>query len=460
MTLSLYNSFTKRTEPFKPIRSDYVTLYSCGPTVYDYAHIGNFRSFFLADFVYRTLVFNGYNVRYIMNLTDVGHLTDDADQGDDKLELAAEKERKSAREIADFYIKHFINDYDKLGLSRPLKFTRATDYIQEQIELVRALEVRGFTYKTEDGIYFDTSKFPAYGQMSGLTLTNTQREERINENSQKRNSSDFALWKFSPENSKRWQQWQSPWGMGFPGWHVECSAMSMRELGASIDVHTGGEDHKMIHHPNEIAQSECSTGQKFVNYWLHSSFMRVNDERMGKSNKNIFTIADVEAKGFTPLAVRYFYMSAHYRTPTNFTWGALQSAQNALKKLYSVVEGYRDRQGAQPDEETLSNFLTAINDDLNTPKALSVTWELLKGDLPEEVKLITLLKIDEVLGLNINQHVGLEIPKKITDLAETRFQYRKNGIWDKADIIRREIEENGYVIDDSASGYKVRKKIS
>lgn len=459
MELRLYNSLTKQLEEFKPIKDNEVTLYSCGPTVYYYAHIGNFRSFFLADLVNRVLRANEYNVRFIMNLTDVGHLSDDADAGEDKLEKAADKEGKSAKEIADFYIKNFLSDYDKLNLIRPTKFTRATDYISEQIELVRVLERKGYTYKTSDGIYFDTSKFASYGQMSGLTAENEDREARTEENLEKRNQSDFALWKFSPKGERRWQEWDSPWGIGFPGWHIECSAMSMKELGATIDIHTGGEDHKMVHHPNEIAQSECATDHKFVNYWLHSAFMKVDETRMGKSNNNIFTLSDVEAKNFSALSLRYFYMTAHYRTPLNFTWGALQSASNAMKKLFTMIEGYKDDAGATIDQKYMDAFMSALNDDLNTPKALAVVWDMLKDDIAEGSKLKTLQKFDNILGLGLEEHIGLEVPKKVLDLASTRNEYRKAAIWDKADVLRREIESHGYLVEDTPDGYKLKRKV-
>ncbi len=464
MTLRLYNSLTRQIEDFKPLKEGEVSLYACGPTVYYYAHIGNFRSFVLADLVYRTLKFNAFNVRYIMNLTDVGHLTGDnlgdANIGNDRLEQAADKEGKSAREIADFYIKHFLLDYEKLKLSRPLKFTRATDYIAEQIELVRVLERKGYTYKTSDGVYFDTSKFASYGIMSGMVADNEEREARVSENLEKKNPSDFALWKYSPKGERRWQEWESPWGMGFPGWHIECSAMSMRELGATIDIHTGGEDHKMIHHPNEIAQSECATGEKFVRYWLHSAFMKIDDQRMGKSNNNAYTLSDIEEKGFSPVDLRYFYMTAHYRTPLNFTWGALQSASSALRKLYTVVEGYKDDSGALPDKSELRKFEEALNDDLNMPKVLAIVWDVLKNEsMSEGVKLATLQKFDTVLGFGLDSHIGLEIPEKVQHLATTRQEYRKAGIWDKADVLRREIESQGYVVEDVAEGFKIKRKI-
>jgi cysteinyl-tRNA synthetase len=463
VAINVYNSLTKKIENFRSITPQQVLMYTCGPTVYFFQHIGNFRTFTTSDFVLRTMQLNGYKVRYVMNLTDVGHLTGDnlgdADVGEDRLEIAAEKEGKSAREIADYYTKHFMTDYDRLNLTKPQKFPRATEYIQEQTDLIKTLEMKGYTYKTSDGMYFDTSKFDNYSAMSGLTPENIQEGARVEANPEKRNSNDFALWKFSSSNEQRWQEWNSPWGVGFPGWHIECSAMAMKELGETIDIHMGGEDHKMIHHPNEIAQSECATGKKFVNYWLHVTHLQVDGGKMSKSLGNIYTVSDVQNKGFDPLALRYFYMTAHYRNTLNFTWGALQSADAALKKLYSLVGDYKDSESAEVDYLYSDKFKTALNDDFNLPKALAVVWDLLKSDLPEGVKLVTVLKFDEVLGLKIDEHVGLEIPEKIINLARTRQQYRKNNIWDKADVIRREIENQGYVIEDTNGEFKLRKKI-
>jgi cysteinyl-tRNA synthetase len=459
MALYLHNSLTKQTEEFKPIDPKNVTMYTCGPTVYFFQHIGNFRTFTSSDFLYRTLQFNGYDVSYIMNLTDVGHLTDDADLGEDKIEVAAEKEGISAKEVADFYIKHFLDSFDSLNLLRPKKFTRATDYIKEQIEFVQKLHAKGYTYETSDGIYFDTSKFETYGELSGLTKEAIKEGARVEINPEKKNPNDFAVWKFSPKDKMRWQEWDSPWGRGFPGWHLECSAMSIAELGNTLDIHMGGEDHKMIHHPNEIAQSECATGEKFVNYWLHVTFLQVDGGKMGKSLENGYTLDDIKSKDFSPLALRYFYMSSHYRSPLNFTWEALTNSQNALNKLYDLVATYKEEKHASPDAKYLEKFKDSLNADLNVPKALAVMWEVLKSKLPESVKVVTLLKMDEVLGLNIEDYVGFEIPQEIGDLAKTRSEYRKIGIWDKADQLRREIEEKGFVVEDSADGYKVKRKL-
>ncbi len=463
MTLYLHNSLTRQTEEFKPQDPKNVTFYTCGPTVYFYQHIGNFRTFTISDFLYRTLVLNGYTVNYIMNLTDVGHLTGDnegdANTGDDRLEKAAEKENKSAKEVANFYIQDFLKSYEELNLKKPKKFTRATDYIQDQIDLVKSLEQKGFTYEISDGIYYDTSKFEKYGEMSGNTKESIKEGARVEPNPEKRNATDFALWKFSPKDKMRWQEWDSPWGRGFPGWHIECSAMAMKELGQTLDIHMGGEDHKSIHHPNEIAQSEGATGKTFVNNWIHVAHLQVDGGKMGKSLGNGYTIEDIKQKGFDPIALRYFYMNAHYRSPQNFTWEALQHAQNALTKLYDILSNYKEDRNALPDKNMLEKFKDSLNADLNVPKALSVVWELIKSNQPEQVKITTLLQMDEFLGFNLIDHVGYEIPTNITEMAKTRQEYRRKGIYDKADVLRKQIEAEGFVVEDVQGAFKVKRKL-
>jgi len=463
MAVNIYNSLSKKVEEFIPLNDDLVTMYTCGPTVYDYVHIGNYRTYSLADFIYRVFEFNDYKVKYIMNITDVGHLTGDnlgdADTGEDRLEVTAEREGKSAREIANFYTKDFLDSYGKLNMTKPDKFPKATEYIEEQIEMVKKLEERGCTYEISDGVYFDTSKFKDYGKLSGLHVDTIREGARVEPNPEKRNPNDFALWKFSPPDQMRWQEWNSPWGRGFPGWHIECSSMAMEELGETIDIHLGGEDLRMIHHQNEIAQSESVTGKQFVRYWVHGAFLQVNERRMSKSEGTLYTLADVENKSFDPLALRYFYMTAHYRSRLNFTWDSLQAAANALRKLYELVEGYQEDKNAPIALEFLGGFERAINNDINMPEALAVVWDMMKGDLSEGSKINTLLKFDEVLALNIEDHVGFEIPQEVVDLAKVRFEYRKRGIYDKADMIRREIEQKGFVVDDTAVNYKLRRKM-
>lgn len=464
MSLRIYNSLTKQIEDFEPINPDAVTMYTCGPTVYQYTSIGNFRTYTFSDFVHRTLLFNQYKVNFIMNLTDVGHLTGDnlgdADVGEDRIEETAKREGRSARDIADHYIDDFFQSYEKLNLLKPKKFTRVTDYINEQIELVRTLEMKGFTYKISDGVYFDTSKFKDYGKLAGIKKEAMKEGARVEPNPEKKNPGDFALWKFSDPNEKRWQEWDSPWGVGYPGWHLECSAMALKELGESIDLHLGGEDLKMIHHPNEIAQSECATGKQFAKYWMHGAFLQVDGGRMGRSLGNVYTLRDIQDKGCEPMALRYFYMSAHYRAKLNFTWEALQNAQNSLKKMYDLVAGYKAEEGAEVSDRYIGDFEQAINDDINIPQALAVAWDTLKSNLNESTKLVTILKMDQVLGLRLEEYMGFEIPQKVTDLANTRLEYRKNGIWDKADLLRRKIEEMGYLLEDQPGNkYKIRRKL-
>lgn len=450
---------SRKIEEFQPLNDEEILMYTCGPTVYDYQHIGNFRTFFLSDMLVRALEFNDYKVKHVMNLTDLGHLTDDADAGEDKVEMAAEREGKSAKEVADFYIKSFLKDFEALNLKKPFKFTRATEYIKQMVDLIQLLERKGMTYETSDGVYFDTSKFEGYGKMSGLTPENIKEGARVEANVQKRNPSDFALWKFSPESSKRWQEYDSPWGVGFPGWHIECSAMAMNELTQSIDIHVGGEDHKMIHHPNERAQSEGATGKPFVKYWVHGTHLQVDGGRMAKSLGNFYTISDVQAKGFSPMDLRFFYMTAHYRSSLNFTWESLQSSQNSLKKLYDIISGYKETDDVEPDLESIEKFREALESDINMPKAIAVVWEILKSQMDESIKIITLLKIDEVLGLGIEDYVGFQIPEKVQNLAKMRWEYRKQGIFDKADAIRKEISEMGFEIEDGKADYKVKRKL-
>lgn len=464
MSLQLYNSLSKQVQEVSPIESGVVKMYTCGPTVYSYATIANFRTYALSDFLVRALKFNGFNVKHIINLTDVGHLSGDnegdADSGEDKLEMSAKKEGKSVKEIVSFYTQQFMVDYEKLNLTKPEKFTPATQYIKEQIDLVRRLKEKGFTYTIDDGVYFDTSKFKDYGHLSGNTEDTIKEGARVEPNPQKRHPQDFALWKLSPAYSTRWQEWESPWGKGFPGWHLECTAMIFKELGEQIDIHVGGEDLKMIHHQNEIAQAEAVTGKKFVQYWVHGAFLQVDGGKMGKSLGNAYTLSDLESKKYLPMALRYFYMTGHYRKPLNFTWEALTGAQNSLKKLYEAISSYnmsKDSKGLI-SEEFMQKFDRAINDDLNMPKALSVAWDVVKSDLDEDIKVATLLRFDEILGLDFDSLIGFEVPKEIDDLARTRWEYKRVGIWDKADFIRRQIEELGFLVEDSGDTYKVKKK--
>jgi len=467
MDLFLFNSLTRKKEKFVPLdsaRGKPVGLYTCGPTVYDYATIGNFRTYTSADILVRALKYSGYKVKYIMNITDVGHLTGDnlgdADIGEDRLEKAAKKERKTAWDIAKFYTKAFFVDFEKLNLEKPEKFVKATDHINEQVDLVKRLEGKGLTYRTSDGIYFDTIAFEEktgkkYSELS--TLDRIKEGARVEANPEKRNPRDFALWKFSPKGVKRDMEWESPWAppgargkvMGFPGWHVECSAMSMKYLGETFDIHVGGEDLRSTHHPNEIAQSEGATGKKFVNYWIHGAFLKVDGGRMGKSLGNAYRIYDLEKRGYDALDLRYFYLSGKYNEPLNFTWESLKASQVALAKLRSLITVHRSQSTRTTISEYRNRFLQAINDDLNTPQALAVLWEMLKSSIPSSDKYDLALSFDEVLGLELSKSPKkVEIPEEIKKLIAKRSILRKEGKFEEADEIRKQIERKGFNTQD------------
>jgi cysteinyl-tRNA synthetase len=458
--LKLWNTATRSLENFEPIQSQKVGMYTCGPTVYWDAHIGNMRSYVFEDILQRTLEFEGYDVTRVMNITDVGHLTSDEDEGEDKIEKAAEKEGKTAQEIAAYYTGRFLADASKLNIKIPAPpyLCKATEHLVEQIELIKTLENKGFTYATSDGIYFDTSKFPSYGSFSGQKLEEKEDGARVAVNLEKKNKTDFALWKFSPKGTKRQQEWESPWGIGFPGWHIECSAMSRKYLGQPFDIHCGGIDHIPIHHENEIAQSEAAYGVPLANYWLHNEFLLVDGQKMSKSLGNVYTVTDLVLKGFNPLALRFLFLGTHYRQKQNFTWEAIQSAQNALNKLRATVREWQEPAVGCAEYE--ADFKEALEDDLNTPVALSVMWELVHSDYPTNAKAESLLVMDRVLGLSLHQDVAtpLTIPADIEKLVQQREEVRQQKKWKESDRIRDEIAKLGWLIEDTASGTKVRKR--
>lgn len=457
--MKFYNTLTRKKEGFSPLESGVVSVYNCGPTVYDYAHIGNLRSYVFADILRRVLERNEYKVKQVVNITDVGHLTSDEDDGADKLEKSARETGKTAQEVADLYTRAFMGDLEALGVNTEgITFPKATDHITEQIDLIKILEEKGFTYKTSDGVYFDTSKLSDYGKLAQLDIEGLKAGARVEATNEKKNITDFALWKFSRSEEKRQQEWQSPWGVGFPGWHLECSAMSMKYLGDTFDIHTGGIDHVPVHHTNEIAQSESATGEKFVNYWLHNEFINVNGEKMSKSLGNIITLKDIEGKGFSPLAYRYWLLTAHYKTLANFTWEALEGAQTALDKLNNHILGLEDSIG-KIDGVYSSKFSEHLNDDLNTPKAIALLWELVKDDgVSDQDKKATILDFDKVLGLGFKELKPDVIPEDILDLAKKREEARSSKDWAKSDEIRDEINSKGFEILDTEEGYLVRKK--
>jgi cysteinyl-tRNA synthetase len=464
--LSLYNSLTRKVENFEPLKAPNVGMYTCGPTVYNYAHIGNFRTYVTADFLVRTLLVNKYKVKYIMNLTDVGHLTGDnvgdADTGEDRMEKAANIEGKSAWDIAKFYTKAFMEDFQRLNLVVPYLFTQATDHIEEQIELIKKLEKKGFAYTTTDGIYFDTEKFPAYGKLSDLDKI--KEGARVEINPEKKNPRDFALWKFSPEDSKRQMEWESPWGVGFPGWHIECSAMGMKYLGESFDIHAGGIDLKETHHPNEIAQSEAVTGKQFVKYWVHSAFMLIDGKRMSKSLGNNYTVDQLERHGADPMALRYLFMQTHYRKELNFTFESLEAAQTALSRLREEITTWSKptnklNMGVAVLEQ---QFMDAINDDLNMPKALGIVWELMKSNNPSNIKAASLFRMDEVLGLDLfdykqEHQKEIAVPAEVQELISQREALRKQRRFHAADALRAQIRKLGYEVEDNGDSVKITK---
>lgn len=483
--MKLFNSLTRRVEEFESFTQPKVGVYTCGPTVYDFVTIGNWRTYTLGDIVVRVLTYLGYTPTYLMNITDVGHLTGDnlgdADTGEDRLEKGARREGKTAWEVARFYTDDFLTGYDKLNLTRPLRFTKATDYIAEQIELVARIEAKGFAYRIDDGIYFDTEKYEAagnvYEQLS--TIDQVKAGARVEYNRQKKNPRDFALWKFSyPEGrsfdsaqddpaSRRHMEWDSPWGTGFPGWHVECSAMSMKYLGEQFDIHIGGEDLRSTHHPNEIAQSEAATGKRpFVKYWLHGAFLQVDGGRMGKSLGNAYTLHDIEAKGFSPLALRYFYLTGHYRRPLNFTWEGLTAAEKGYARLVDLTGRFRDeRERVSLSVEKLAKidafreaFLKAISTDFNLPEALAVVWELVKSNVPGRDKYDLVIEFDRVLGLELAQAPGskLQVPNEIELLVTKREELRAKKQFAEADTVREEIEKRGYRVEDRVTGPLVK----
>ncbi|MDD5039899.1 MAG: cysteine--tRNA ligase [Patescibacteria group bacterium] len=453
--LTLYNTLTKKKQEFKPLHGNEVGLYTCGPTVYDYAHIGNLRTYLFEDILKRTLFANGYAIKHVMNITDVGHLTSDADEGEDKMEKGSKREGKSAWDIAKFYTGAFRQNLRDLNITEPDIWCRATDHIPEQIDWIKKLEEKGFTYRTSDGIYFDTSKFPNYGALSGQKLTDLKEGARVEKNREKHNPTDFALWKFSPKGEKRQMEWDSPWGKGFPGWHIECSTMSVKYLGETFDIHCGGIDHIPTHHTNEIAQAEAVTGKPLAQFWVHGEFLVLKEKRMGKSEGNLITIQTLKDKGYDPLAYRLLCLGTHYRQKLTFSWEALDSAQRTLDNLYALTAGLGKPGTILATYE--KKFIAAVNDDLNTPKGLAVVWDLLKSSEPAESKKATLLKFDEVLGLKLAGAQPIVIPDTIKKISQERQAKRDVKDWQSADALRGQIETAGFSVDDTPAGSVIKK---
>ncbi len=460
--IKLHNSLSGKKESFKAIKPKEVGMYNCGPTVYDYVHIGNLRSYICADIYRRVFEFNGYSVRQVINITDVGHLTDDGDHGEDKVEKRARERKKTASEITEFFTEAFFEDMEALNIKTDgTLFPKATEHIEEQLDLIKKLEDKGFTYKTSDGVYFNTSKLPTcdFFKVAGEQL---KQGARVEINSEKHCPTDFALWKLSPLGERRQQEWDSPWGVGFPGWHLECSAMAIKYLGEQFDIHSGGIDHKFPHHPNEIAQSETATGKKpFVRYWLHNEFLSYEGSKMAKSTGNFATLKDITEKGYSPLVFRFWLLGAHYRTPVNFSWQALRGASNAYEKLIEYVRSlYKEEVQAPPEDEYMKIFLENINNDFDTPSALALMWKLIKDKkVKKDVKLSTLKEFDKVLaiGLSVPPGAELDIPNEVAKLIEKREEARAREDWKESDKLRSRVEELGFMIKDTPEGPKVKR---
>jgi cysteinyl-tRNA synthetase len=452
--IKLYNTLTRKKQEFKPINSPNVFMYSCGPTVYWYQHIGNLKSYVNTDILRRVLEYNGYKVKQVMNITDVGHLTSDSDEGEDKMEKAAAREGKRAGEIANFYWNIFRQDFKKLNITEPNIWCKATEYIKEQIELIRKLEKKGYTYSTSDGIYFDTSKLDDYGKLAKLKIDGLKAGKRI-EMGGKKNKTDFALWKFSEKPGLRQQEWDSPWGIGFPGWHIECSAMSSKHLGEQFDIHTGGEDHIPIHHTNEIAQSEAAFGKKpWVNYWIHWAFLTFKGEKVSKSKGGLYTLSELEEKKFIPLAYRYFVLTGHYRSQLEFSIENLENSQNSYQRLKNIISEIKD--DGKDNTKYLKEFEEAINADLNTPQALQVLWKLVRDDKASG-KYNTIKKMDLILGLDLLKKEDIKISPEVKKLVKEREEARKKKDFKKSDELRDKINNLGYRIDDAQEGAKISK---
>lgn len=461
--MKLYNTLTRQKEEFKPMQEGKAGIYSCGPTVYQYAHIGNLRTYIFMDILRRVLKYNGYELKHVMNITDVGHLVADADEGEDKMMKTARETKKSPWEIAEYYTAFFMKDIAALNIGRPEIICKATGHIKEMIEFVEGLVEKGYGYETSDGIYFDIMKFKGYGKLSGLDLEGQIAGARVDVNDEKRHPADFALWKKAPK--EHIMQWPSPWGMGYPGWHIECSAMSRKYLGDEFDIHTGGVDHIPVHHENEIAQSEALLGKPAVHYWLHGEFLLVDGGKMSKSLGNTYTVADLEKNGYSPLAYRYMCLNANYRSKLNFTWEGLKAAQVSLDRLLEGVLLHKNKgDQVEVDASVLSaferEFEEAVNDDLNIPRALGVVWNIARYGTKSRKLYDLLLKMDEVLGLdfvNAAEKPVAEVPSldpEIEELVNQRQQARKDKNWKLADEIRNRLNGMGIQLEDTPQGVK------
>ena len=467
--LKLYNTLTRKKEVFKPIRKDGVGLYTCGPTVYNYAHIGNLRTYVFEDILRRTLEYAGYKVKHVMNITDVGHLTSDADLGEDKLEKGARREKRSVWDIAKFYTNAFLKDVARLNIKKANRLVPATSAIKEQIKIIKDLFRKGLAYETEQAVYFDVSKFKNYTKLSTQKLSQKISGARaeVVVDSEKRSPYDFALWfKTVGRFYNHVMRWPSPWGTGFPGWHIECSAISAKYLGQPFDIHTGGADHINVHHTNEIAQSEGACAKPLARFWMHGEFLLIDHAKMAKSGKDFITLETLIKKKFNPLAFRYLVLTSHYRSKLNFTWGSLEAGQNSLERLQDFIRNLKatknQKKKAKPLNAFYKNFSGMIGDDLDTPQALAVMWSIIHGYHknprrydPKEL-LGLLYDFDRVLGLGLKQIKPEKIPAKVLGLVKKRENLRQASRWQDADAVREKIKGLGYTVEDTPRGPRVK----
>ncbi len=466
MDIQLFNTLTRKKEVFAPIKKGEVGLYCCGPTVYNYAHIGNLRAYLFEDVLVRMFKYNQFKITHVMNITDVGHLTSDADEGEDKMLKGAKREGKTVYEIADHYTKAFFNDTEQLNILHPNVTPKATEHIKQMIVLVKRLEENGLTYVAGGNVYFDTSKFPKYGELARLKLDELKEGARVDKDPNKKNPTDFVLWFTKSKFTDQEMKWDSPWGTGYPGWHIECSAMSMEYLGEQFDIHCGGIDHIPVHHTNEIAQSEGATGKKWVNIWMHNEFLVDEKGKMAKSAGAFLTLSVLKEKGYDPLVYRYFTLGTSYRKPLMLSYDALDGAKNAFENLKKKIielqkESSEAKKGSEKKFEQYSkDFLAAINDDLNTPKALALLWDVLKdNELKSETKYYLVLDFDRVLGFGLDKvkEEKIDIPDEIKAIAEKRSEARKKKDWGASDQLRDELRKKGWVIEDTKEGYELKK---
>lgn len=461
MIMKVYNTLSREKEEFKPLKDNEVRIYSCGPTVYNYAHIGNLRTYVFMDLLRRVLKYNGYSLKHVMNITDVGHLVSDEDEGEDKMLKGAREQKKTPWEIADYYTNVFKKDIASLNIQIPEIVPKATEHIPEMLDFVNGLVDKGFGYETSDGIYFDIQKFDNYGKLSRANLEEQIAGARVEVNQEKHHPADFALWKKAPK--EHIMQWPSPWGMGYPGWHIECSAMGRKYLGDVFDIHTGGVDHIPVHHENEIAQSEALLEKPAVNYWMHGEFMMVNNGKMSKSLGNTYTIDTLKEKGYDPLAFRYMCLNAHYRNKLNFTWDVMQSAQVSYDRFIEGAAAHKsgtDTVDPAVINEFLSDFEDAINDDLNIPKALGIAWNAVRYGKKSGQIFELLSKMNMIFGFDLDkkkaESAEPDISPEVQALVDERQQARKDKNWKRSDEIRDELKAMGIVVEDTPNGAKIK----